>query len=150
MPAITFKLPGGKKSDVSDTPSDTQVLTFNSTKDQWDSQAGGIATDEDVQVKEAGTDVGVPRNLNFADANDFIIAEDSGNNEIDVSINRNSADGIPGLDSNSRTALAQSPIGTAFQRYRTNSGATAIENFTEEAGISFIIDGGGLSNYNRN
>jgi len=41
MPSITFKLPGGKKPDVSDTPTDTEVLTFNSTKDEWDSQAGG-------------------------------------------------------------------------------------------------------------
>lgn len=41
MPLITFKLPGGKKPDVTDTPTDTQVLTFSSAKDQWDSQNAG-------------------------------------------------------------------------------------------------------------
>jgi len=41
LPLLTFKLPGGKKPDVSDTPTNTQVLTFNSTKDQWDSQDAG-------------------------------------------------------------------------------------------------------------
>lgn len=41
MPLITFKLPGGKKADVTDTPVDGEVLTFSSAKDQWDSQAGG-------------------------------------------------------------------------------------------------------------
>jgi len=35
--------------------------------------------------------------------------------------------------------LANLPLGTAFQRYRTNSGATAIENFTEEAAFEFVI-----------
>lgn len=38
--------------------------------------------------------------------------------------------------------LANLPFGSAFQRYRTNSGATAIENFTENAEINFIIGNG--------
>ena len=38
--------------------------------------------------------------------------------------------------------LANLPIGSAFQRYRTNSGATAIENFTEESALVFIIGDG--------
>jgi len=41
MPNFGFKLPGNKKADVSDTPTNAQVLTFNSTSDLWDSQAGG-------------------------------------------------------------------------------------------------------------
>jgi len=56
---------------------------------------------------------------------------------------------IVNADINGSAAIAQSklaaivlanlPIGTAFQRYRTNSGATAIENFTEEAAFEFVI-----------
>ncbi len=42
MPQMTVKLPGGKRPDVTDTPSNGQVLTFNSAKDLWDSQAGGV------------------------------------------------------------------------------------------------------------
>lgn len=35
--------------------------------------------------------------------------------------------------------LADLPFGSAFQRYRTNSGATAIENFTEESALVFTL-----------
>jgi len=38
MPDIGFKLPGGKKSDIPDCPTNGQVLTFNSCKDLWDAQ----------------------------------------------------------------------------------------------------------------
>jgi len=41
LPQFTFKLPGGKKVDVSDTPTDTQVLTFDSASDLWDAQDAG-------------------------------------------------------------------------------------------------------------
>jgi len=39
---------------------------------------------------------------------------------------------------------ANLPFGTAFQRKRTNAGATAIEDFTEEAALTFTI-GDGIS-----
>lgn len=38
---------------------------------------------------------------------------------------------------------AKIALGTAFQRKRTNSGVTAIEDFTEKISIEFILDGGG-------
>ena len=54
---------------------------------------------------------------------------------------------IPNLPASRTTSgkftLPRLPIGSAFQRYRTNSGATDIENFTEEAAFEFVIDGGG-------
>lgn len=61
-------------------------------------------TDEDVQVKEGGSNVGVPRHVNFVDSNDFIILEDVGNNEIDIAINRDGAFGFPSLDSTGKMA----------------------------------------------
>ena len=46
------------------------------------------------------------------------------------------------LDSTNSVDIAALPVGTAFQRYRTNSGASAIENFTESADITFVIGDG--------
>lgn len=63
------------------------------------------------------------------------------------------AGSIDNDDINASAAIVQSklaalvvgdlPDGTAFQRYRTDTAGTAIENFTEEAGIVWVIDGGG-------
>jgi len=54
LPDIGFKLPGNKKSDVTDTPTDTQVLTFNSAKDLWDAQDSGAGCGEDNTSSNAG------------------------------------------------------------------------------------------------
>jgi hypothetical protein len=40
-------------------------------------------------------------------------------------------------------AIGDLPVGSAFQRYRTNSAGTAVEQYTEKAGFQFVIDGGG-------
>lgn len=44
MVSVTFKLPGGKKVDITDTPTDGQVVTFNDGKDQYDAQDSGTGT----------------------------------------------------------------------------------------------------------
>ena len=38
MPLFPLKLPGNKKTDVADDPTDGQVLTFSDSKDLWDAQ----------------------------------------------------------------------------------------------------------------
>ena len=60
---------------------------------------------------------------------------------------------IVNADINASAAIAQSklaplvigdlPFGTAYQRIRTNAAATDPEYFTEQAGVPFVIDGGG-------
>jgi len=67
MPQITFKLPGGFNVDVSDTPTDGQVLTFNSTVSLWEAQTnpgGGEANTssnagagEGLALAKAGVDL---------------------------------------------------------------------------------------------
>jgi len=69
-----------------------------------------LVTDTDIKVNvfEAGIQVGaVARALDFTDVNDFLITEDSGNDEIDIAINRNAVNGICGLDASSLVSLAQ-------------------------------------------
>lgn len=79
----------------------------------------------------------------------------------ELSANKDTANGYAGLDAGTLVLLAQIPnlptsritsgrftfprlpLGTAFQRYRTNAGATDPENFTEKSAIEFVIDGGG-------
>jgi len=75
MPNFGFKLPGGKKVDVSDTPTDTEVLTFNSTKDEWDSQAPGGGTDLTTKGDLHGYDTG--NNRIPIGANDEVLTADS-------------------------------------------------------------------------
>lgn len=67
MPQITFKLPGGKPVDKTDTPTNNQVVTFNSGKDQYDAQSnpgGGEAntssnsgTGEGLALTKVGVDL---------------------------------------------------------------------------------------------
>jgi len=67
MPHLTFKLPGGKPVDKADTPSNNQVVTFNSGKDQYDVQSnpgGGEAntssnsgTGEGLALAKVGVDL---------------------------------------------------------------------------------------------
>lgn len=47
------------------------------------------------------------------------------------------------ISASAEIAVSKLADGTAFQRIRTDSAGTGVEYFTEEAGISFIIDGGG-------
>jgi len=86
-----------------------------------------------------------------SDASGVIIASAVTNTELNLLAgktaleelsNKNIASGYAGVDANIRLLLARLPIGTAFQRYRTNTGATAIENFTEKAGFEFVIGDG--------
>jgi len=66
MPNFGFKLPGGTKADVADTPTDGQVLTFDSAADFWDAQDAGGGTggfdtvfktaDETIQLDTTLTD----------------------------------------------------------------------------------------------
>jgi len=67
MPQLTFKLPGGKPVDKTDTPSNNQVVTFNSGKEQYDVQSnpgGGEAntssnsgTGEGLALAKVGVDL---------------------------------------------------------------------------------------------
>jgi len=66
----------------------------------------------------------------------------SGATTLELQANKNANSGYAGLDANARLLLARLPIGTAFQRYRTNSGATAVELFTEKASLAFAIGNG--------
>lgn len=51
-----------------------------------------------------------------------------------------------GVDINSGTInLARLPVGTAFQRLRTNFGVTALEFFDDILTLTFVIDGGGAT-----
>jgi len=78
MPQFKFKLPGNVPVDVSDTPTDQDVLTFESSSNQWLSQAagggGGFSTvfktaDEIINSDNTLTD---DTDLNFAiDADEF-------------------------------------------------------------------------------
>lgn len=61
---------------------------------------------------------------------------------VELNTNRDIANGYPSVDANIRLLLARLPIGTAFQRFRTNSGATAIENIDEEIAFAFIVGNG--------
>jgi hypothetical protein len=47
------------------------------------------------------------------------------------------------INTNAAIDVTKLAIGTAFQRIRTNAGATANEYFTESASVSFVLDGGG-------
>lgn len=66
----------------------------------------------------------------------------------EATANKGAVNGYAGLNAsqkltNALNAITQLPVGTAFQRLRTNSGATAVEYFDDIASITFIIDGGG-------
>jgi hypothetical protein len=67
------------------------------------------------------------------------------NKTFDANGTGNSITNIENADISATAAIAITKIadGTAFQRIRTNSGATANEFFTENATIAFVIDGGG-------
>lgn len=67
------------------------------------------------------------------------------NKTFDANGTGNSITNIENADISTSAAIAITKIadGTAFQRIRTNSGATANEFFTENATIAFVIDGGG-------
>jgi len=66
----------------------------------------------------------------------------AGATTLELQANKDQNSGYAGLDANARLLLARLPIGSAFQRYRTNSGATAAELFTEEAALEFVIGDG--------
>lgn len=74
------------------------------------------ATDELVNVFEAGVQVGaVARQLNFSNGDDFGIVENGGANRFDISISRNVADGIAGLDASGRLAKANQQTSTVYE-----------------------------------
>jgi len=72
---------------------------------------GGVGADTKVNVFEAGTQVGtVARQLDFTQGNDFDITEDAVNDQFDIAIRRNVANGVAGLDASALIALAQIPV----------------------------------------
>jgi len=76
---------------------------------------GGAGTDVKTAVFEVGVQVGtVGRRLDFINASDFVVSEDVAGDQFDLSINRNAASGIAGLDSGSRIAKAQGHSATAY------------------------------------
>lgn len=111
-------------------------------------------TDELVNLFEAGTQVGaVARQLNFANGDDFGIIENGGTNRFDISISRNAANGIAGLDAAGRLTAAELPTNVAFvdavnawadgvkQTFNPNATNAGL-NFGQEAGDpSSLTDG---------
>ncbi len=73
-------------------------------------------SDELVNVFEAGVQVGaVARQLNFSNSDDFGIIENGGANRFDISISRNVADGIAGLDVTGRLAKVNQQTSTVYE-----------------------------------
>ncbi len=92
-----------------------QVLRVNAGGTDLEFFTVSGVTDELVNVFEAGVQVGaVARQLNFNDADDFLIVENGGANRFDITINTNAANGIAGLDGSSRIAEAQLPTTVAL------------------------------------
>jgi len=89
-------------------------------------------------MKDDGTDL-----KRFArGASDTVLKVNTGGTDVEYGLlNNANINGAAAIAQSKLAALvlANLPIGRAFQRYRTNSGATAIENFTEEAAFEFVI-----------
>ena len=131
-----------------------QVLRVNAAGNDLEFFTVSGVTDELVNVFEAGVQVGaVARQLNFNDADDFLIVENGGANRFDITINTNAANGIAGLDGSSRIAEAQLPTTVALlntsnawsdgvkQTFNPNGSFAGI-NVGQQAGDpSTLIDG---------
>jgi len=158
---------GHKIEDEGISVVDRDILNFVGTGVTADDFGGktrvtitaGGGSEVNVQDKEGGINVGIPRNINFTDVNDFIISEDAGNNEIDITINRNIANGIAGLDASALVPLAQlggittaeisataaitfsqlANISTNRLIGRNTAGAGAIEQLTHDATLEFNV-----------
>ena len=82
MPNYTFRLPGSKGVNVSDTPADTEVLTFDAASDQYVSSAGGSGGHT---IQEEGAPLTARTNLNFIGAG-VTATDNAGTNATDVTI----------------------------------------------------------------
>ena len=82
MPNYTFRLPGSKGVNVSDTPADTEVLTFDAASDQYVSSAGGGGGHT---IQEEGVGLTARTNLNFIGAG-VTATDNAGTNSTDVTV----------------------------------------------------------------
>ncbi|MGH9579518.1 MAG: hypothetical protein ACRD2R_00880, partial [Terriglobales bacterium] len=118
------------------------ALTINSSNQVVCSadDGGSGGSDTKANVFEAGVQVGsVARQFDFTNADDFSIAQDTGSDQFDISINRNAASGIAGLDAGSRIAKAQGHSATVYNdqanTYTAGSKQT-LQNSATTAGLN--------------
>ena len=138
--------------DTDATPAGQQLYLCNSTGDGWNlvGDGGGGGSDLEVEVYEAGTQVGsIARRLDFANADDFVISQDTGNDQFDISLNRNVANGVAGLTASNKLPSAQGQevwalVDLTDVAATTGSGSTAVLSVSPTlAGTPVIGDAAG-------
>jgi len=94
MPQMSFKLPGGFPSAVSDVPTDAQVLTFNDSNSEWDAQdAGGGGGGFDTVYKTA--DETINNDSTLTDDTDLQFSVDANASYAMICLFMYAADAIP-------------------------------------------------------
>jgi len=128
------------KLDVTDTPSDGEVLSWNNTAGQfeWIASGGGSAVD----ILEGGTQVvGTASDIDFVDA-DFNIT-DEGSGEAGVALNTNSSYTLPSSDGTDNQVLQTDGAGNVTFVTLPHSDLTSInsdDHHTRPSAGTFLTD----------
>lgn len=108
------------------TPDNTKFLRGDQV---WATPAGGGGGGSGIQVRENSVAVTAASRsfLNFLDADDFLLTDDAVDDEVEVTVNRNAANGIAGLDASSRIAKAQGHSATVYNDVDNDLGAHFVD-----------------------